>query len=262
MPYSTEDGDMYERLMPWDEYYRRGSRRGRPWRNILFDWMSRACQNFHNNGNIFFVSLFKFAKFNQSEMIEAIDVCRSQHFMSELSPQRRLFITEELARYDNAQQARERDVIRQRRNEETRQLMSLIDIIGQNLEEDDFVTLTFSSRGRQTVPPPSQAVPPPSQAVSPPSQAVPPPVEEEEEDFGEDIPPDFVCPLSLSIMNKPVVASDGHTYEKNEIQKWMLQKNISPLTRAEMVPHFFPNLVLKNQIDDWKKAYRKARTEA
>jgi hypothetical protein len=229
---------------------------GRPVRDILFDWMSCACQNFRRNAQgrkIFFKNLFKFAQFNHSEMIEAIDVCRSQHFMSELSPQRRLFITEELARYDNAQQTRERDGNRQRRNQETRQLMSLIDIIGQNLEEDDFVTLTFSSRGRQTVSPPSQA-------VSPPSQAVPPPVEEE--DFGEDIPPDFVCPLSLSIMKEPVVASDGHTYEKKEIQKWMLQKNISPLTRAKMEPHFFPNLLLKNQIDDWKKAYRKARTEA
>lgn len=192
---------------------------GRPVRDILFDWMSCACQNFRRNAqgrNIFFKNLFKFAQFNHSEMIEAIDVCRSQHFMSELSPQRRLFITEELARYENAQQTLERDGNRQRRNQETRQLMSLIEFVGEELEEDNFITLTFSSRGRQ--------------AVSPPV---------EEEDFGEDMPPDFVCPLSLSIMKEPVVASDGHTYEKKEIQKWMLQKNISPLTRAKMVPHFF-----------------------
>jgi hypothetical protein len=232
--------------------------------------MSRACQNFKHNGRkIFFVSLFKFAQFDEAEMNAAIDVCRSQHFMSELSPQRRLFITEELARYDNIQQARERDVIRQRRNQQTRQLMSLIDIIGQNLEEDDFVTLTFSSRGRQAVPPPSQAVPPPSQAVPPPSQAVPPPsqavpppVEEVEEDFGEDIPLSFVCPISKSIMNEPVVAGDGITYEKKQIEQWMLQNKTSPCSRAVLQPVFFPNLLLKNQIDDWKKAYRKARTEA
>jgi len=252
----SEDGDEFVKLRSWKEYSRKGFSMGRPVRDILFDWMSCACQNFRHNAqgrNIFFKNLFKFAQFNHSEMIEAIDVCRSQHFMSELSPQRQLFITEELARYDNAQQARERDGNRQPRNQETRQLMSLIEFIGEELEEDDFVRLTFSSRGRQAVSPPSQAVPPPSQAV-------PPPVEEE--DFGEDMPPDFVCPLSLSIMKEPVMASDGHTYEKKEIQKWMLQKNISPLTRAKMVPHFFPNLLLKNQIDDWKKAYRKARTEA
>jgi len=252
MPTLIEE-DKY--IKPWKEYSRKGFSMGRPLRDILFDWMSCACQNFRHKSqrNCFFVSLFKFAQFDQSEMIEAIDMCRSQHFMSELSPQRRLFIMEELARYENAQQTRERDENRQRRNQETRQIMSLIEFIGQNLEEDDFIRLTFSSRGRQ-------AVSPPSQAVSPPLQAVPPPVEEE--DFGDDIPPAFRCPLSLSIMNEPVMVSDGHTYEKKEIQKWMVQKNISPLTRAEMVPHFFPNLLLKNQIDDWKKAYRKARTEA
>ncbi len=115
--------------------------------------------------------------------------------------------------------------------------------------------LEYNSRRSQADP-----LPPLVQDVPPPSQADPLPVEDE--DFGDDIPQDFVCPLSLSIMKEPVMASDGHTYEKEKIQTWMRQKKISPISRAELLPHFFPNLLLKNQIDDWKKAYRKARTDA
>jgi len=86
--------------------------------------------------------------------------------------------------------------------------------------------------------------------------------EEEEEDFGDDIPKEFLCPISHAIMKDPTVASDGHTYEKKTIKTWMLQKKTSPITRNVLLPHLFPNFVLKNQIDDWKKAYRNARTEA
>ena len=92
------------------------------------------------------------------------------------------------------------------------------------------------------------------------SQAVPLP--EEDEDFGDDVPKEFACPISFVIMNNPVVASDGHTYEREKIEKWMRQKKTSPLTRDDLLPYLFTNLVLKNQIDDWKKAYRKAKTEA
>ena len=87
-------------------------------------------------------------------------------------------------------------------------------------------------------------------------------LEVEDEDFGDDIPPDFVCPLSLSIMKEPVMASDGHTYEKDKIQTWTLKNKTSPISRAELLPHFFPNLLLKNKIDDWKESYRKAKTKA
>jgi U-box domain len=256
MSASQANDGLSHNIRSFERFYRKGFSMGRPHELILFDWMLYACKNFRHNasgGNIFFENLFKFAKFNQTERIEAIDVCRSPNFLRELSPQRQLFIREELARYDNQQQAREIDRISQRQNQERRQLMSLIEFVVLELEQDNFTSLTFPSRGWQAVPPPSQAVPPPSQAV-------PPPVEEE--DFGNDIPPDFMCPLSLSIMEEPVMASDGHTYERENIQKWIDQKKISPITRAELLPHFFPNLLLKNQIDDWKKAYRKARTDA
>ena len=30
----------------------------------------------------------------------------------------------------------------------------------------------------------------------------------------------FLCPISQEVMAEPVVAADGHSYEKTEIEKW------------------------------------------
>ena len=35
------------------------------------------------------------------------------------------------------------------------------------------------------------------------------------------IPADFICPVNLTLMADPVVASDGHTYEREAIQEWL-----------------------------------------
>ena len=41
---------------------------------------------------------------------------------------------------------------------------------------------------------------------------------------------DYTCPISLQIMRDPVVASDGFTYEANEIEKWIGKNKTSPMT--------------------------------
>lgn len=43
---------------------------------------------------------------------------------------------------------------------------------------------------------------------------------------------DLRCPISQHIMIDPVSASDGQTYEREEIQKWLETNNTSPLTGA------------------------------
>lgn len=49
----------------------------------------------------------------------------------------------------------------------------------------------------------------------------------ENEDPGE-IPEYFVCPLSQRIMRNPVICADGVTYEKVEIERWLVVCNKSP----------------------------------
>ena len=40
-------------------------------------------------------------------------------------------------------------------------------------------------------------------------------------------PNSCTCPVGLALMCEPVVAADGHTYEHNEIEKWIRQKGAS-----------------------------------
>ena len=46
----------------------------------------------------------------------------------------------------------------------------------------------------------------------------------------------FLCPISREVMRDPVIASDGHTYERREITMWFEQQltlektPISPMT--------------------------------
>ena len=42
---------------------------------------------------------------------------------------------------------------------------------------------------------------------------------------------DFLCPITYDLLREPVVASDGHTYEKMAIEKWLKSENpTSPLS--------------------------------
>ena len=44
------------------------------------------------------------------------------------------------------------------------------------------------------------------------------------------------CPITHEIMNDPVIAADGHTYERRAIERWLSQKNYSPMTGLMINP--------------------------
>jgi hypothetical protein len=48
------------------------------------------------------------------------------------------------------------------------------------------------------------------------------------------LPSEFVCPISLEMMTDPVVASDGFTYERECITKWLSEHTTSPTTNAPL----------------------------
>jgi hypothetical protein len=62
----------------------------------------------------------------------------------------------------------------------------------------------------------------------------------------------FRCPISRDIMQNPVIAADGHTYEQCEIERWLQHKSTSPLTN-EVLEHqlLTPNHNLRSQIYDY-----------
>ena len=63
---------------------------------------------------------------------------------------------------------------------------------------------------------------------------------------------DFLCPISREIMSDPVIATDGHTYERQMIAEWLRIKRTSPLTNERMDSNvLLPNHTLKKVIDAW-----------
>ncbi len=66
------------------------------------------------------------------------------------------------------------------------------------------------------------------------------------------IPDAFICPITVSIMNEPVSDSDGNTFEKEAIIKWITQHGNSPITRNPMtIDKLVPNRALKELIDNY-----------
>ena len=44
---------------------------------------------------------------------------------------------------------------------------------------------------------------------------------------GMKIRDEFVCPITYELLREPVVGSDGHTYEKEAIEKWYFKMFVS-----------------------------------
>ena len=65
-------------------------------------------------------------------------------------------------------------------------------------------------------------------------------------------PDALCCPISMEIMRDPVIAADGHTYERAEIEAWFANNRTSPKTGA-VLPHgsLIPNHAAKAMISDF-----------
>jgi hypothetical protein len=66
-------------------------------------------------------------------------------------------------------------------------------------------------------------------------------------------PPEFECPITLAIMNDPVIGDDGQTYERSAIEHWLSDprnNGRSPITRSPMrLDTLRTNFALKSQIE-------------
>ena len=68
-------------------------------------------------------------------------------------------------------------------------------------------------------------------------------------------PCEFQCPLTLTLMSDPVVASDGFSYERTAIARVLAEPNArSPLTREVLRPELLPNRALRKHIEVHKTA--------
>ena len=74
-------------------------------------------------------------------------------------------------------------------------------------------------------------------------------------DLDDALRDDLLCPISRSIFHDPVVASDGHTYERTHLKEWIANKKAqaqpiySPMTREPMDNKtMIPNMLARSQV--------------
>ncbi|KAK3004753.1 hypothetical protein RJ639_018398, partial [Escallonia herrerae] len=67
------------------------------------------------------------------------------------------------------------------------------------------------------------------------------------------IPPYFVCPIFLEVMQDPVVAADGFTYEAEALKGWLDSgHDTSPMTNLKLAnSNLLPNHALRSAIQEW-----------
>ena len=67
-----------------------------------------------------------------------------------------------------------------------------------------------------------------------------------------DVPSSFLCPITHELMNDPVCASDGYTYERKAIEEWLTKKQTSPIMNVSIKgTQLYSNKVLKMLIDKY-----------
>jgi hypothetical protein len=66
------------------------------------------------------------------------------------------------------------------------------------------------------------------------------------------IPNEWLCPITLSILRDPVIAADGHSYERSAIEEWFTRSNRSPKTNEILDNlHIISNHALRSTINDF-----------
>ena len=62
--------------------------------------------------------------------------------------------------------------------------------------------------------------------------------------------------FECTLMDDPVVAADGHTYNRADIEKWLKEHDTSPLNH-EPLEHkiLIPNMAIRRQINAWREEH-------
>ena len=87
------------------------------------------------------------------------------------------------------------------------------------------------------------AVPEPVEAVAPPEPAPAPA-----------IPDKLCCPISLELMERPVMAADGFTYDRSSIESWLARGNTTSPTTGAPLEHLalVPNHLVRSMVSDYQ----------
>lgn len=71
-----------------------------------------------------------------------------------------------------------------------------------------------------------------------------------------DAPDEFLCPIGCDLFEDPVMAADGHNYERENIEKWFRTRLTSPKTNAKLANrNLYPNHLLRSRCREWREAH-------
>lgn len=85
--------------------------------------------------------------------------------------------------------------------------------------------------------------------------------DDEEDNDADACPEQLICPITGCPMVDPVVAADGHTYERAAIEHWFSTSDISPLTGMHIpTTQVFPNFTLRKLSEEFQNARRRSPT--
>lgn len=74
----------------------------------------------------------------------------------------------------------------------------------------------------------------------------------------QDIPNQFLCPITMDIMSDPVMLTDGHVYERKAIEKWLETNNKSPLTNNPIKKDIIiPCFTLRSLMQDYFEKFQR-----
>ena len=70
----------------------------------------------------------------------------------------------------------------------------------------------------------------------------------------QEVPKEFICPISQELFINPVIADDGHTYEESAIKRWFSGGKLkSPLTNEYLKSDkLIPNKTLANLVNSYR----------
>merc|ERR1719447_2592359 len=70
----------------------------------------------------------------------------------------------------------------------------------------------------------------------------------------QEIPSDYICPITKQLMKEPVMAFDGHCYERKAIEDYLQSHQKSPVTGKKAdFSIVFPNHRLRGEIEVFMK---------
>jgi len=68
------------------------------------------------------------------------------------------------------------------------------------------------------------------------------------------IPEEFICDITLEVMRDPVIAADGHSYERTAMEEWLRGHRTSPKTNIPLShTTLMPNIALRQAIERFMK---------